>query len=187
MDKPEPVGVALVARSPRYASPRRGRSARRIFLATGLVVLGLIVGSGLALASWNASGVGAGSAATGVSESLTLAPGTPAVALYPGGRAEVILTMSNPNTSAVTVANLALDPTQGNAGFAVDAAHAACGTTSLSYTTQTNAGAGWTVPARTGAVNGDLSVSLADALSMSVGAPNSCQGAQFTVYLVASS
>ena len=75
-----------------------------------------------------------------------------------------------------------LDITQGASGFGVDAAHAAasCGTGSLSFTTQTNAGAGWTIPA-----HGSLPITLANALSMNINAVNACQGASFTVYLKA--
>jgi hypothetical protein len=60
----------------------------------------------------------------------------------------------------------------------VDAAHPGCVVSTLSFTTQTNGGAGWTVPG-----NGSLPLTLASALSMSTSAANACQGATFTVYL----
>ena len=41
-------------------------------------------------------------------------------------------------------------------GFAVDAGHSGCTLGTLSYTTQTNGGSGWNVPAKVGAVNGTL-------------------------------
>ena len=90
------------------------------------------------------------------------------------------MTVTNPNPSAVQVGSLSLDTTQGTAGFAVDGAHAACGVVTLSFTTQTNGGAGWTIPA-----NGSSVLSLANSLSMSTDAANACQGASFTVYLKA--
>ena len=101
------------------------------------------------------------------------------------GQVDVTLTVSNPNTTVLVMGSLALDTTQGASGFAVDVAHAACTTASLTFTSQTNAGAGWNVPAMTGTTDGSLAISLPDALHMSVDAANACQGAQFTVYLVA--
>jgi hypothetical protein len=90
----------------------------------------------------------------------------------------VVLTITNPNSSSVRVGSLALATGQGSGGFAVDGAHSACVLSTLSFVTQTNAGAGWTV-----AANGNLSVTLTNALSMTAAAANACQGASFTVYL----
>jgi hypothetical protein len=55
----------------------------------------------------------------------------------------------------------------------------------LSFATQTDGGAGWTVPGKVGNTNGTLAVSLTNALAMSLGAANACQGATTTVYLTA--
>ena len=88
------------------------------------------------------------------------------------------VTVSNPNAGPVRILSLTLDTTQGTGGFTVDASHSSCSLSSLSYSTQTNGGSGWTVQG-----GGSSSVSLANALSMSVGAPSACQGASFTVYL----
>ncbi len=142
---------------------------------------------GTALAYWQSSGTGTGSATTGTVTAVSLSPATPTATLYPGGQADVSLTVSNPNTTAVSIASLVLDATYGTGGFAVDAAHSACQTSALSFTAQTNAGNGWSVPAKTGSVDGALDISLPDALAMSSDAANACQGAQFTVYLAAGS
>ena len=64
----------------------------------------------------------------------------------------------------------------------MDGGHSGCGLAPLSFTTQTNGGAGWTVPG-----SGSLPVTLTDALSMGTGAANACQGATFTVYLTVAS
>ena len=109
---------------------------------------------------------------------LTLSPATPSAQLYPGGQATVVLTVTNPNAAQIRVGSLALDTSQGTGGFAVDGAHSGCGLAPLSFTTQTNGGAGWTLPA-----SGVLPVTLTNALSMGTGAANACQGAAFTVYL----
>jgi hypothetical protein len=55
----------------------------------------------------------------------------------------------------------------------------------LSFTTATNNGAGWTVPAKSGSVNGTLTVALPNGLAMNAAAANACQGATITVYLTA--
>jgi hypothetical protein len=111
---------------------------------------------------------------------VTLSPATPTAALVPGGSASVVLTVTNPNVSSIRVGSLALDTGQGTGGFAVDGGHSGCVLTTLSFATQTNAGAGWTV-----AGSGNLSVTLTNALSMTATAANACQGASFTVYLAA--
>jgi hypothetical protein len=147
------------------------------------VAVAVIVGSG-AYAYWSATGGGTGGALAGPAvNAITISPGTPDSALYPGGQASVTLVVDNPNTVSVHINNLVLDPTQGTSGFAVDTAHKACGVSSLSFTSQNNAGAGWDVPAAIGSTPGEVSISLPNSISMAASAPNSCQGAVFTVYL----
>ena len=136
--------------------------------------------AGVAAAYWSTTGGGSATAATATTSPLTLAPATPTATLYPGGQATVVLTVTNPNAAQIRVGSLALDTGQGTGGFAVDGAHSGCGLAPLSFVTQTNAGAGWTVPG-----NGVLSVTLTNALSMGAGAANVCQGAAFSVYLTA--
>ncbi|WP_306206703.1 hypothetical protein [Actinoplanes sp. RD1] len=141
------------------------------------IVLSLLA-SGAAFGYWSTAGGGTGTAAASTPSPLTLTPGTPAGLLYPGGTADLAVTITNPNTYAVRVPQLARDPAQGTGGYAVDATHSACGVGALSYTTQTNGGSGWTVPA-----SGSLTLALTGALSLSSSAANACQGATFRVYL----
>jgi hypothetical protein len=152
--------------------------------ASLLGILALPVGH-TAYATWGGSGSGTGSAATGSTTALTLSPGTPSSSLRPGGGANVVLSVSNPNTSSVRIGSLSRDTSQGTGGFAVDAGHSVCGVLTLTFTTQTNGGAGWNVPAKVGAVNGTLSITLTNALAMGVAAANACQNASFTTYLAA--
>jgi hypothetical protein len=163
---------------------KRPRLPRRMLLASLLVILALPVGDA-AYGYWRGSGSGAGSATAGTTLAVTLSPGTPTADLYPGGVANVVLTVSNPNAYAVQIGSLSLDSGQGTGGLAVDAGHSGCAVSTLSFTTQTNGGAGWSIAARVGAVNGMLSVTLTNALAMAVGAANACQGTSSTVYLVA--
>jgi len=162
------------------------RTPARLLVVSVLVVLAVAV-AGAANAYWRGSGNGSGAGATGSTVAVTLTPGTPTATLFPGGTANVVLTVSNPNLSPVYVASLSRDTGQGTGGFAVDAGHSGCAVSTLSFTTQTNGGAGWTIPAKVGAVNGTLSITLPSALAMGVTAANACQGASATVYLVAGS
>jgi hypothetical protein len=150
-----------------------------------LPVLALLALGGLANAFWTEGSGGTGSASTGGTQPVTLAPAAPVAGLFPGGTADVTVTVSNPNGASVVITSLVLDTAHAGGGFAVDAAHAACGTASLSYATQTNGGAGWTVPAATGGSDGTLSIRLRGAVTMALDAPNACQGASITVYLAA--
>jgi hypothetical protein len=154
------------------------------------IVIAIVVvtagGTGVAYAYWTAGGAGTGFGAAGTTIPLVLTSGTPTAELHPGASSGVVVAMSNPNSAPVRVSSLALDPTQGAGGFRVDVGHSDCTLTALSFSTQTNGGAGWSVPGKVGSVNGTLAVTLAGALAMSVSADNACQGATFTVYLVAS-
>ena len=160
------------------------RLPTRLLLASLLVALAMTV-AGVASAFWSGSGSGTGSGTAGTSVTVILSSGTPVATLRPGGQANVVLTASNPNVSPVRIGSLALDTGQGNGGFAVDVGHSGCAVSTLTFTTQTNGGAGWTVPARVDAVNGVLSITLPNALAMGLGAANACQGASSTVYLAA--
>ena len=141
--------------------------------------------AGTAEAFWQATGTGTGIGSTGATTDVIIGPGSPAAALYPGGAGNVVLTITNTNTAPVSIGSLALDTGHGSGGFSVDAGHDGCSVTALTFTTQTNAGAGWTVPAKAGAVDGTLSVTLTNALALDAGAANACQGATSTVYLIA--
>lgn len=160
----------------------RGTRALIVLL---LGAVGLALG-GVASAYWGGTGSGNGTAATATTVAVTLSPATPATTLYPGGVSDVELTISNPNASPVRLGSLALDTAEGTGGFTVDTGHAGCAVATLSFTSQTNGGSGWTAPAKAGGVDGTLSVSLTNALAMGANAASACQGASFTVYLAAS-
>ncbi len=140
---------------------------------------------GAASAVWTSGGGGTGGADTAVLQPVVLSSGTPAAPMYPGGQTAVALTVTNPNLANAKIGSIALDTSHGSGGFAVDAGHVGCALSALSFTTQTNGGAGWTLPQRVGAIDGTLAITLPNALSMSTSAANACQGATFTVYLVA--
>jgi hypothetical protein len=155
-------------------------------LALSLIVLLAVAVGGAANAYWRASGSGTASGTTGTTTSVTLSPGTATAELYPGGTTDIELTVGNPNPSPVRLVSLGPDTSRGTGGFSVDAGHSGCTPLStLSLALRTNGGAGWTVPARAGAVDGALAITLTGALAMSTSAANACQDASFTVYLAA--
>jgi hypothetical protein len=162
------------------------RPVRRRFWTRVLVPSVLVAAVGAsAFAYWSAGGAGNGKGSTAATVAVTLSPGVATPDLRPGGEGNVVLLVSNPNSSVAQIGSLALDVTQGDEGYAVDAAHSECGLAALAYTTQTNGGAGWAVPAASAGGDGTLAVTLSDALAMSGDAANACQGADLTVYLTA--
>jgi hypothetical protein len=150
-----------------------------------MLTAGLLAVGGAAGAFWAAYGDGAGAAATGAVVGVSLSPAAPTAQLYPGGTADVVLTISNPNRAAVRLASLSLDTATGTAGFSADAGHGACDLSSLSFTTASNDGAGWTVQGAVGGAAGTTAVTLLDAVAMDVDAPEGCQGVVLTVHLAA--
>jgi hypothetical protein len=164
------------------------RMNRRILKVAAIVAAAIILvvgGSGVAYAYWSAGGSGAGNGGTGATVPITLTAGTPTAGLVPGSSSAVVLVATNTNAASVHVSTLSVDTTQGTGGLSVDAGHSGCSVGSLSFATQTNGGAGWSVPGKVGAVNGTLTITLANALTMATSAANACQGATFTVYLLA--
>jgi hypothetical protein len=136
-----------------------------------------------ALAYWTTTGSGATSTSVPAAQAVTLTPGTATAQLYPGGTSDVAVDVTNPNTTAVRVVSLSLDTAAGTGGFDVDGGHAGCDPAVVSFTTQTNGAAGWTIPAKVGATAGVAALDLSGALAMSSNAANACQGASFLVHL----
>jgi hypothetical protein len=158
---------------------------QNVFLGLLLVIMSLSALAGIAAAVWSAVGSGRGGGGAATTVAVTLSPAAPTASLYPGGQADVVLTVTNSNAAPVRIGSLAGDASRGTGGFAADASHAGCVPSSLVFTTQTNGTTGWTVPAKSGSVNGTLAITLPNALAMNLSAMNACQGAVFTVYLVA--
>jgi hypothetical protein len=149
----------------------------------GLAAILLVTAS--ALGFWKATGTGNASGAASGSLVVSFSPGAPGGRLHPGGSTDVALRIENPNPYSVRVASLVLDSGQGSGGFDVDGSRGGCALSALSFTTQTNSGAGWSVAPRVGSTDGTLDVDLANALAMATGAAAACQGASFTVHLAA--
>jgi hypothetical protein len=155
------------------------KNNRKRVVAASALVLGVSI-IGVAIAAWTTGGSGSGQASAGSASSMTISAGTPSTSLYPTASADVAATVSNPNPYKVHVSSVSLG------AISVDGGHSGCNTASLSVTSpQNNGGSGWDVPAKSGGVDGSLGIDLANAISMSNAANDSCQGATFTVALTA--
>jgi hypothetical protein len=150
-------------------------------------VVATLVLAGGAVAYWTGLGRGTTQTRLGDPKTLVLSAGTPSAQLYPGGPANVSAVAANANPYVVHIASLDVDTGAGTDGFDVDAEHGDCDVASLSFAAQDNGGHGWTVPPKAGASDGLLPIDLTAALTMSASAANACQGAVFTVHLVAGS
>lgn len=145
--------------------------------------LGILLAGSVAFAWWTASGSGTGytKAESAALLSTNDVSASTSAQLHPGGSSDVILQISNPNNYAVTVTNI-------NGSGAILSGNASCDTVSLPYTGNgvsfTNASGSWVVPAKVGAVNGTLDVTLTNAASMANTATtsnDSCQGKTFSI------
>lgn len=161
--------------------PCPGRRA----IATALITASICAGIA-ASASGFWAGSGSGSATTSLADSRALyfEPGVPTAQLYPGGVVNVAILANNPNDFFVHVSTMVLD-TGDEEPFEVDAGHSGCNVAALSFATQDNAGAGWSIPPRAGAVDGILEIDMPASMAMSKAGANACQGATFTVHLEA--
>ncbi len=155
----------------------------RGLIVASLCLTVLVLGANGAGAFWEGLASGSGSAETETPAPVALSPGTPADALLPGASADVVLTVSNPNAARLHIGSLTLDSAHGTQGYVVDGGHPECDVSSLSFSDQSNGGAGWNVPGRVGTEDGTVSLTLSDALGLAVSAADACQGATFSVYL----
>jgi hypothetical protein len=155
---------------------------RFVVLIVAVALLAIPVG-GVAFAYWSGAASGSGTGGTGDLAAVSISPSTPTGSLYPGGQSDIAISVSNPNDEVVHLSTISLNGAQGTGGFAVDAGHSGCDVSTLTFTTQSNAGTGWDVPARVGLVDGTLDITLTSALAMGSAANSACQGATFTVYL----
>jgi hypothetical protein len=145
----------------------------------GVAVVGLVAVTA-AGAYWTLRGSGSGDVGIETVASVTLTPGSATTELYPGMSGDVAVSIANANTFRAFVGSLVLDTSQGTNGFSVTGGQPGCDPAALSYTVQSNGGAGWFVPA-----GATLDLDLASAVDLGTGAASACQGATFVVYLLA--
>jgi hypothetical protein len=149
-------------------------------LSIGVAMAVALIAAAAAGGYWTLQDAGEGTAAAETVASVTLTPGTATTDLYPGRSGDVALSIVNDNPYRAHIGSLVLDTSKGTNGFSVSGGQPGCDPAVVSYTTQSNGGAGWFVPA-----GSTVDLDLTDAVDLGTGAASECQGATFIVYLVA--
>jgi hypothetical protein len=138
---------------------------RSVAVIAGVLVLMLGLGSGAAYAFIRGgSGSGGGTAkVSGAPSAVTIATNATAGALLqPGGTGDLVITATNPNSSAVKITALTLGTVTG------------CTTPALTF----NSGV---LPVTIPANASNLRIDISGALTMGTTASNDCQGATLTI------
>lgn len=160
---------------------RTGKTrAKKFVIAGASVVAATLIGCGVAVATWSATGSGTGSALAYSEQPVsinTLALSSSAASLFPGGPAgNVYFTVANPNPYPIKITNITWGtPSSGNPSAcpsSVISVDANAPTTGLSITVPANG----TSP--TEEVNG--------VLDLSSSAGDTCQGNSFNVPITVS-
>lgn len=150
--------------------------SKRAIIAS--LFLGILLAGSIAFAWWTAGGSGSGYTKAETAQALTTidVSASTVAQLHPGGSADVILRIHNPNNYAVTVTSI-------NGNGAITSGNSVCDNASGPYTGNgvsfANATGTWTVPA-----NSNQDVTLTNAASMTNSATtsnDSCQGQVFTI------
>jgi len=152
----------------------RESRARGVRVAVLTGVLSLAIGAGTAYAFWASDGAGSGSAGAGDMQTVTVdalvSGDAPASTLVPGGTADVVLRVTNPNPYSVQVYSVT-----SNGSATADGAHPSCTTTGVTFT----GAPGPLSPAVSIAANSSTLVSLPGAATMDATSQSACQGATF--------
>jgi hypothetical protein len=146
---------------------------RRRTLAAGLIAALVLCASALAYLRTAGSGTATGNVTA--TRTVTISGGSSTQTLVPSISAtgDVVATVKSTSTSRLHINSLVLDTSRGTAGFSANAAGCA-----VSYATQSNGGAGWTL-----APGATVVVDLTNSVTMGTAAPSTCQGQTFTIYL----
>jgi hypothetical protein len=151
------------------------RAGRRGLTAVSLAgALTLALGAGTAYAYWTSAGAGNGSATAGTMQTVSVdafvSGDNPQSALIPGGTADVILRVTNPNPYDVQV--YSVSP---NGAPTADTSHTLCTTTGVTF-----AGTGSPLfPATSVPANSTTLLTLPGTASMDATSQSACQGATF--------
>lgn len=142
---------------------------RRVSLVPLVTVAVLTLGTSSAYAYWSTTGRGSGSASTGtltVKANALTATDVTTNYLLPGGTAEALVSVTNPNAFAVTLTSVT--------GRGAAVADNSCNTSGVTFIDKT----GLTTSLAAGATQ---VLHLSGAVSMSLAVTNACQGASFTI------
>ncbi len=167
------VGGASHGASRRTTSRRLRRSTIAMGIATGIIAT-FVVG-GAALAAWNVTGAGAGSAGAASAEVLEDVTVTIAVSLYPGLSTDATLAVTNPNPFPVRLLDIEFGAVTVADAPGCDASNSQVTFTDITGVTDATYFIG---------ADGSESFLLEDVVSMGSGAADLCQGASFSVDVV---
>lgn len=150
---------------------------RLLVLVVGALALAVGITAGGAYSYWTASGAGSGSGDVDVAQAVTVVAAAqgPSVALVPGGTADLVLRLENPNGYPVRITGISQRGTTVTPVGATGPGTACTGVnTGVSVPTQTHLD----VPVASGA---DVTVHIEGAVAMSTSSASGCQGATFQV------
>ena len=134
-----------------------------------VLLVGGILGAGVAMAAWTQTGSGSGAAQAKTAVASVVTAGTTTADLYPGKTGgNLSMSITNPNPYPVTFTSAT------GGAITVDAGHAGCTTTGVTVSTASFAGI--TVPAGSGGTALSAPIVAMDNTSL-----NACQGATFTI------
>lgn len=149
---------------------RPGRGLRTAAVTATLIA----AGAATAYAYWTGSGAGTGSAAAATMQAVSVdalvAGDSPQATLIPGGTADVVLRITNPNPYPVQV--YSVSP---NGPAAADSAHPGCTTTGVTFTGT----AAPLAPATFVAADSSTLLTLPGSAAMDTTSLAACQGATF--------
>lgn len=146
-----------------------------MLLVGTLATLMIAIGGGAAYAYFtsNGSGTGSGSIATISTVTITTTVGTPSTPLLPGLKGDIAFTVRNNNTVPVSIVSVAL-----KGGSSITDGSGCMSADSNAVTLLTPANLPYSITATNGATQ---SVDLTNSVMMDSAAPNTCQGATFSV------
>jgi hypothetical protein len=144
--------------------------ARAGWLVTGAIITS-IMGTGVAFAYWDSTGSGSGTATDGTMtiSAAALSGETPNSTLYPGGSADAILKVFNPNGYAVQVVSIV--------GTGAAQAGNNCAPTGVHLVAPTN----FTDPQFTLPADQTTVLHLSGAMAMDTTSASACQGQTFSL------
>jgi len=150
---------------------------RRLSVAlVAALALVIGIGSGGAYAYWKTQGSGSGTAGVGAPAGVTLvvATATPSGKLIPGGSADLVVQLDNPNAYSVTIFGISqsgpVNPVGGTGPGT------ACISANTGVSVPTAAGLNLTV-----ASGSNIVVHVANGVSMSTASASGCQGSSFRI------
>jgi hypothetical protein len=154
------------------------KRTKPVLLFAALSAFAVSAGAGAAFAYFSSTGTGTGAVSVGTMQPVTIATAaaTPTAALLPGGSADIVFKITNPNSYAVSLVSVSL---KSGGAITADTGHAGCTTTDAKPVVTLS------VPAADLPVsippNTTTQVDLAGAASMDIAATSNCQGASFSV------